>query len=377
VSARSALEVVPVRGRRQLRSFIHLPYQIYRGDPNWVAPLLHDMRVMFNPARHPFYLHSEVQPLLALRGGRPVGRIAAIHNRNHIAFHQEPLGFFGFFECEQRTETAEALFAAAADWLRERGLEAMRGPTSFSTNEQAGLLIEGFDLPPAIMMPYNPAYYPRLVEECGFERTKTLVAYRHADQRPPDYLLRAEKALSRRYRVNLRKIRLDRFADELRRIRKVYNASWEENWGFVPMTDAELAFMAKELKPVVRRDPELVMMVDDEAAETVGFSLSLRDYNLALRHANGRLFPFGLIKILWHSRHLHRMRVITLGLMPEYRGKGIDALLYLRIFRKGTAGGVTEAEFSWILEDNEAMCRPMDRIGAKVYKRYRLYDRPL
>ncbi|MFQ5888543.1 MAG: GNAT family N-acetyltransferase [Gemmatimonadota bacterium] len=377
---RNDIRVVPVRSRTERRAFLRLPYRIYRRDRNWVAPLLHDMRVMLDPERHPFHRHSEVQPFLAVEGGRPVGRISAIHNRRHVEFHREPVGFYGFFECVDDQAVADALFDAAGAWLGERGLETMRGPTSFSTNEQAGLLIEGFDRPPVIMMPYNPPYYPVLTEGAGFGTAKTLVAYVHADQRPPERLLRAEKRLGRRYGVRLRGLRMDRFEEELDHIRRIYNAAWEKNWGFVPMTDAEIAFMAKELKPLVKKDPDLVMMAENVAGEPIGFALCLRDYNVALAPARGKLFPFGVFKILWkvaRAKRIHGARVLTLGLLPEYRGRGIDSLLYLRIFRKGTAAGITEAEFSWVLEDNEPMRRPLERIGARVYKRYRVYDRAL
>ena len=357
-------------------AFVRLPWRIYRGDPVWVPPLLADVRGMLDTDEHPFHRHSDVRFLLALRDGVPVGRIAAIHNTRHVEHHDEPVGFFGFFETEPDREIATALLDAAGDWLRQRGLETMRGPASFSTNEQAGLLVEGFERPPVIMMPYNPPRYRETLEEAGFEKAQDLVAYWLGDNEPPEFLLRAEKLVRRRYPdLSIRPLRMGEWDREVERIRRLYNAAWQDNWGFVPMTDAEFRHMGKDLKPVV--DPELALIVEDGDDEPVGLSLSLPDLNQAIRHANGRLFPFGLLKILWHARSIDVCRVITLGLVEAYRGKGIDALLYLETFRRGAARGITAGEFGWILADNDAMRRPLEKLGAEVTKRYRLYDRPL
>ena len=370
------LRVVPVEDLDAREAFVRLPWRIYGGDPRWVPPLLADVRSMLDPDEHPFHLHSEVRLFLALREGRPVGRIAAIHNTRHVAHHGEPVGFFGFFETERDQETAAALLDAAGDWLRRRGLEVMRGPASFSTNEEAGLLVEGFDRPPAIMMPYNPPWYRDLLEGQGFREAKTLVSYWLDDNEPPEFLLRAEKLVKRRYpELSVRGLRMEEWETEVERIRSLYNAAWQDNWGFVPMTDAEFRHLAKDLKPVV--DPDLALIAEDAEGEPVGFALSLPDLNQAIRHADGRLFPFGLLKILWYARKIDVARVITLGLVEEYRGKGLDALLYLETFRRGAARGITAGEFGWVLEDNQQMRRPLERLGATVHKRYRLYDREL
>ena len=368
--------MVPAEGADAREAFVRLPWAIYEDDPTWVPPLLADVRGKLDPDEHPFHRHSEVQLFLALRGDRPVGRIAAIHNRRHVEFHDEPVGFFGFFECERSGETASVLFDTAGEWLADRGLRAMRGPTSFSTNEEAGLLVEGFERPPALMMPYNPPWYEELVTGQGFEPAKTLLAYWLQASEPPTYLERAESLVRRRYPgLTVRPLRMKDFEEEVERIREIYNAAWEENWGFVPMTDAEFRHLASDLKPVV--EPELALLAEDGGGRPVGFALSLPDLNQAIRHANGRLFPFGLLTILWHRRKVDALRVITLGLIEEFRGKGVDALLYLETFRRGNALGFDRGEFSWVLEDNEPMRRPLERFGATVHKRYRLYDRPL
>lgn len=366
------VEIRPVASREEREAFIRLPWSLYRDDPHWVPPLLRDMRRMLDPAVHPFHRHSEVRLYLAWRAGRPVGRVAAIHNRNHEAFHEEPVGFFGFYEVPEDREVSHALLEATESWLRERGLETMRGPASFSTNETAGLLVDGFDGPPLILMPYNPPFYEERLEEFGLRPVKTLLAYFIDNQTPPEYLVRAAGLVRKRTGVATRPLDMKRFDEELATIRHIYNRAWERNWGFVPMTDDEFEFLAEELKPIV--DPELARIAHTPEGRPVGFALALPDFNQVLQRLNGRLFPFGFLRALWYARRIHRMRVITLGLLEEYRGKGVDALLYLDMIQKGAARGIQFAELSWVLEDNDAMRKPLERLGGAVYRRYRLYD---
>jgi len=371
------VRVIAANGAREFRQFLKLPYRIYKDDPNWVAPLLRDMHVMFDRRKHPFHRHSEVQPYIALRGSETVGRIVAIHNRNHIAYHDEPVGFFGFFECVDEQKVANALFATASDWLRDRGLDVIRGPANFSTNESAALLVDGFDRPPTIMMPYNPDYYEDLIENAGFDAAMDMVAYYLDNNIPPEFLFKREERLSKRLNVSLRTLRKGDFAAELDRVLYVYNKAWEKNWGFVPMTDDEIRFMAHELKMVVLKDPEQVIFAENAEGEPIGFALWLKDYNQALLEVRGRLFPFGFLKVMQRAKRIDMCRVLTLGLVEEYRGKGIDSLLILRIFREGAAKGMTAGEFGWILEHNYPMRKPLEKLGSTVYKRYRMYDRDL
>ncbi len=370
------IEVKPADDRKRFRDFLHLPYQIYDGDPNWVAPLLRDVKTAFNKKKHPFHEHSEVQPFVAYRDGRPVGRIAAINNRNHVAYHDEPVGFFGYFECVNDPEVAAALFDRTAEWLRERELETMRGPTSFSLNEMAGLLVMGFDRPPTVMMPYNPEYYVDLITGAGFEEAQSLIGYHLPTSEVPEKLVKLEPKLEKRLGVRTRTIDMNDFEGELERLRVLYNKAWEDNWGFVPMTDAEIDFMAHELKPLVKRNPTQVIFAERDNGETIGFTLFLMDANQALIHAKGRLFPFGLLKILKYLPKMDYCRVMTLGLVPEARGQGIDNLLIMALYRHGSASGTIGGEFSWILESNTAMRKPLERIGSVISKRYLLYDRP-
>ena len=366
------VRVIPADTRRDLKRFIDFAWEIYRGDPHWVPPLKRDMRVAFDREKHPFHRHSEVQPFLALRGDRVVGRICAVRNRRHEEFHDEPVGFFGFFESIDDADVATALFDAVREWLRERGLEVMRGPTSFSTNEVAGLLVEGESGPPYVMMAHNPPYYAELIEGYGFVKAKDLLAWA-MDNEEPTYLERAERIVTRRNPdLTVRTLDRSRYDEELERVRAVYNEAWEKNWGFVPMSDAEIDFMADELRLVI--EPRLALFMEDGEGETIGFGLALPDFNQVLSRIDGRLFPFGLLKALWLRRKIDRMRVIILGIVPQHRGKGLDALLYVRLFREAAAIGITWGEMSWILEDNHAMNAAIQRFGARLFRTYRIYD---
>ena len=368
----SVLRVAPVETRADLKRFIDLSWAIYRGDPHWVPPLKRDVHAAFDSAKHPFHLHSEAQPYLAVRGGEVVGRICAIRNRNHEALHEEAVGFFGWFECVDDPDVAEALFDAVRGWLRERGLTAMRGPASFSTNEITGLLVDGEEGPPALLLAHNPPWYPPLLEGCGLRKVKDLYAWDIVEGNWPEHLFRAEKLVTRRYGTRIRTLDMSRFDEEVLLIRRLYNSAWERNWGFVPMTDAEMDHMAAELKPII--DPDLALFAETPDGEVIGFALALPDFNQVLHKLNGRLTPLALAKILWYKRRVTRLRVLILGLLSEWRGKGIDVLLYLAIFRNGTAAGMREADLSWILEDNHKMNAAIERLGGRIYRTYRVYE---
>ncbi len=328
------VEITSVKGKRDLDRFVKLPWKIYRGDPNWVPPLIGDTKQMLDPAKNPFHKHAEVELFLGTRHGEPVGRIAAIVNHRHNEFSDEKTAFFGFFETIDDPSVSGALLETARRWAAERGMDRLRGPASFSTNEECALLVDGFDSTPAVMMPYNPPYYARLIEAAGFVKVKDLVAYFvHQSEFQLERLEKFADGIQKKEAVTIRKIDKKRLDTEVDRFRTVYNQAWERNWGFVPMTDEEIAHMAKSLKPVI--DPEIVLFIEKDGAP-IGFALALPDVNQAVRHANGRLFPFGLLKILYHARHIHKARVLVLGLLKEYRGRGLDVLLYLTLIRNGT-----------------------------------------
>lgn len=365
---------MPVTDGRGLNRFIAVPYDQFRDDPLWVPQLRMDVRTLVTRAKNPFFQHAEAQYFVAHAGGRVVGRIAAIKNDAHNREHGDRVGFYGFFECQDDQATAGALFDAAGRWLRARGLYTMRGPMSPSVNDECGLLVDGFDTPPALMMPHNPPYYVGLTERAGFRKAKDLIAYQSTGSEMPERLVRGAKLVAARQGITLRSLDMKRFAEEVETVKRLYNRAWEKNWGFVPLTEAEIDHLAKQLKPVVV--PDLVCFAE-RAGETIGFGIALPDLNVALKHnPSGRLFP-GLLKILWHARKISRVRVLLLGALKEYRHTGVDALMYHWIWEKGTAKGYNWAEAGWILEDNAAMNNALLRIGFRPYKTYRIYDRPL
>jgi len=372
----SQIEIVPVDGPRRLRDFIMLPWKIYRGNPDWVPPLIMDMKKLLNRKKHPFFQHSEAEFFLARRNGELVGRIAAILNNNHNRFHNEQCAFFGFFETIADQEVANALLETAATWARQKGMKILRGPANYSSNDTWGLLVEGFDRPPVIMMTYNPAYYVELLEGAGFRKVMELYAWRMDKSIPlnPKIQRVGEKVLHE-HGLKIRTLNRRNFWQEVEIVKKIYNDAWSRNWGFVPMTDAEFEFMARELKPVV--DPRLVLFAEKEG-EPVGFSLSLPDFNQALHKINGRLLPFGIFKVLYHARKIQSIRVLTLGVVKRLQNvSGIGSALYMETYRRGIAAGFDSGEFSWTLETNLTINRGMQLLGANLYKRYRLYEKPL
>lgn len=336
-----------------------------------MPPLRRDIYELIDPARHPFHQHATVELFLARKGEEVVGRIAAVHNDLHVELHGELTGFFGLFESEHDARTSNALFDAAREWLSARGLDTMRGPASFSLNEECGLLVHGFDGPPVVMMSYNPPWYEELVESYGFTRAKDLLAYYLPNATPTDRMLRLADKLRERYGVTVRTLDKKRFWEEVALVRQVYNEAWQDNWGHLPMTEAELTYMAKQLKPVV--DPSLVVFAEIDG-EIAGFGLALPDLNVALKRMNGNLFPFGWAKALWYSRKITTARILILGVLEKYRRSGVAELMELELLKNGPARGIVNAEFSWILEDNAMMRAPLEKLGAKVYRTYRMYD---
>ena len=371
----SEIDVIPVQSPADLKAFIDLPWTIYRNNPHWVPPLRRDVKKRLDTSQYPFFDHADAEFLIARREGRVVGRIVAIKNDAHIDFHEEQVGFFGFFESVEDPEVAAALFSHAAQWLKEHQLEVMRGPVNYSTNDDCGLLVEGFDSSPMIMMPYNPPYYLDLIKRFGFEKAKDLLAYEITDEvQVPERLERTVQWIKKRKNITIRPLVKKQINQEIQRVKEIYNAAWEKNWGFIPMTDKEIDYMAQELIQII--DPDLLLFAEIEE-EPVAFVLALPDFYVALKHANGRLFPLGLLQILWHSRKIDTARVLAFGIKKKYRQQGIDALMYYEAYKTGVAKGYRRGEMSWILEDNILMNRALENMGATLYKRYRLYDYPL
>lgn len=371
-----SLQIRPVRSASDRKAFIRLPWSIYPGRfPAWVPPLLSEEAKRLDPRRNPFFGHGRVELFLAVLDDRPVGRIAAVENTLHNEYHGDRLGFFGQFECVDRADVAGALLDAAAGWLEGRGLDGMRGPVNFSLNEESGLLLDAFDDPPAILMTYNPPYYRGLLESWGMSKAKDLWAWVGSKEVFNEARFAGLQRLVDRspHGLEVRGLDMRNFDAEVDLIRSLYNRAWQDNWGFTPMTDAEVAHMAKGLRPVI--DPELALigLVDGEPA---GFALSLPDVNQAIKLVNGRLFPFGIFRFLRARRSIDRLRIITLGLLPEHRRTGLDALFYYETFRRGTGKGYY-GESSWILEDNRLMNRALEKMGFTRYKTYRIYQKAL
>lgn len=370
--------VRPVASKRDLAAFIDLPYRLHARDPIWVPPLRLEMVDRLDRAKHPFFQHAEAEYFLAEQHGRVVGRIAAIANRAHNELHEDKVGFFGCFECEPQQTITDALIGAAEGWLRARGFDTIRGPVNLSVNDESGLLVDGFDSPPTIMMPHNPPSYPGLLEAAGFVKAKDLFVYQggHHDHFVPipERLQRATAMLAQRYGITLRPLNMKRWDDELAAIKEIYNRAWEKNWGFVPMTNAEIDHLAAQLKPVVI--PELIPMAEREG-KLVGFGITLPDLNEALKLHRGSIL--GALRGLWMIRRkqIRRARIPLLGILPEVRGKGVDAMLYDWIWSKSGARNIFWGEAGWILEDNQAMNAGLEKMTFKVYKTYRLYDKPL
>lgn len=365
---------------RDRRRFVDLPYRLYRDDPLWAPPFKAEIREMLSPRKNPFFAHGEAAYFLGLRQGRVAGRIAAIANQLHNEVHGDATAFFGFFECENDGELAAELFAAAAAWARERNFDTLRGPASFSVNDECGLLIDGFEFPPALMMPHNPPYYADLLVAAGFRKAKDLFGFwgGHSERYEPvpDRLTRAIDVMRRRQGITIRSFRVDRFNEEVQLIKDLYNASWERNWGFVPMTDAEIDHLAKRFKPILI--PEIAPFAEKDG-RVVGFGVALPDLNQVLMsNRSGRLFP-AVPKLLWalKKKQIRRARIPLLGVLPEFRGKGIDSMLYHEIWTRAAEHGIFRGEAGWTLEDNAAINRGLEKMGFQHYQTYRMYERSL
>jgi len=374
------LRVRAARSRQDLKRFIDLPYRLHARDPNWVPPLRRDVESLLSRSKNPFFEHAEAEYFLAERDGRVVGRIAAISNRLHNQTHGDRVGFFGFFESIHDHSVALALLDAASQWCRERSHDVLRGPASFSVNDECGLLVDGFEFPPTLMMPHNPRYYIELLERAGFTKAKDLWVYQGGSEEGyvpvPERLARGTELIRQRQGITLRSLDVKNFQHEVERIKELYNAAWEKNWGFVPMTEHEIDHLAAQFKPVVI--PEMVPMAEKDG-KLIGFGIALPDLNVVFRrHRSGRLFPM-ILDLLWSLRmkRIRRARILLLGVLPEYRGKGVDAMLYHWIWTKSAQRKIYWGEAGWILEDNPAMNAGLEKMTFRVYKTYRLYDRPI
>ena len=371
------IQILDAESGQALKQFINFPWSIYHDDPYWVPPLKSDVRELLS-LKHPFYNHAERDLFLAVKDGVPVGRIAAVINHRHNEFHAEKTGFFGFFECVQDQEVAKALLDSAENWIRGKGMNQVLGPVNPNTNEECGLLVHNFLSPPFVMMTYNPPYYMELLENAGYNKAKDLYAYwYHVGKELPARLNRiVSKVYDKEKDLVVRNLDKKRFDADLDAVRTIYNEAWERNWGFVPMTDKEIAHMAKKLKPLV--EPRIINLafVGDEP---VGFAMGLPDYNNVLKILNGTIAnPVRTIKALVAGKRIRSGRCLTLGVREKFRKRGIEATLFAMTWQGGIDMNYRYGELSWILEDNQPMIDGATRaFSAEHYKTYRIYEKQL
>ena len=372
------LRVVPVEGRRGLRQFIRLPWSIYRDDPAWVPPLLMERRQHFS-SRNPFFEHAQCKFWLAYRGAVPVGRISAQVDQLHLQRYQDSTGFFGLLEAEDEAETFQVLMNTAETWLRDQGMRRVLGPFNLSINQECGLLVEGFDTPPAVMMGHARPYYSARVEENGYRKEKDLLAYCiDVDFELTKAMVTLIKRAERR--VSIRSLRREHFSEELEILQDIFEDAWSENWGFVPFTKAEFKHLGQNLKHLVHDEYVQIAEVDGTPdAMIVGFP----NVNEVIKDLNGRLLPFGWLKLLWRLKVTRptTARVPLMGVRKRHHnsllGAALAVMVVERVRRLGVRFGAKEVELSWILEDNAGMRNILESIGGVVYKRYRIFAKDL
>lgn len=359
---------------KRLAEFIDFPYFLFKNHPFWVGDLKKDaLHLLSN--NHPFWRHSIKKLFIVKENGKIKGRIAAIVNYNHNNFHNEKCGFFGFFDCINDEKVSSVLFEACFDWLKKQGMETIRGPVNPSTNETCGLLIDGFDSPPVVLMPYNPPYYAQLIEREGFSKAKDLYAFKRIllDEFP-QRLEKIVARLTRRENVKIEFADTRNIKEAIGYVKEVYNEAWSKNWGFVPMTEEEIEDMALSLASILK--PEYLYFVKIRGV-LAGFTLLLSDLNIPLKVANGRLTPFNIIPFLWKMRKMTRGRVLALGIKKDFRNKGLELLMIKEAILIARKLNWEFGELSWMLEDNDKINNILEAIGGKLYKKYRIYEKIL
>ncbi|MCK4560725.1 MAG: GNAT family N-acetyltransferase [Calditrichia bacterium] len=373
----SNIEVRTVSSKKDLMQFIKLPWKIYQNDPHWVPPLILDRKNLLDKKKNPFYAHAEMEMFLAYKNNELVGRIAAITNENHNKFHQDNVGFFGFFESTDDKDVSDALFTKSEKWLREREKDIVWGPMNPSTNDEVGLLIKGFDSPPYVMMCHNPEYYGNLIESQGYEKAKDLYDWQLdiRGMKIPDKILQLAELSSKKYDLTIRNVDIKNMTRDIQFIREIYNDAWSRNWGFVPFTNEEIDHMAADLKQIVIDEFVLLAFKDDRP---IGFLLCIPNINeILIKNRSGRLFPAGIFRLLIGMKKIKTVRTITLGIVKDLQHIGLGTILYTELIRRAQRRNLDGGEMSWILEDNEAMNRPIEMLGSKLYKIYRVYQKKL
>lgn len=376
----SDIVIEPVNSRRGMLEYIQFPFKLYRGDPCWVPPLIEERLAYFDTKKNPLYEHTRHQLFIARRGGEVVGTIGALVNDRHNQVHDELSGGWGFFECIDDQVVADALLGTAENWCRQEGMDLIRGPLNFSMNDEVGTLIDGFDTAPMVMMTHNPRFYPALIERAGYVKAMDLYAWIYDIEKglaeAPEKLKRVAKKALEKQGLRVRKIDVKQWDEEVAKIKAAYNSAWQKNWGFVPMTDHEIDHLATSLKPMI--DPNLIFIAETADGKPAGVSLTLPDLHQALkRSGGGHMWPFGLLKFLWHRRHIDQVRLMIMGMIEGYRGRGADAIFYLETAEEALRRGYKRLEGSWILESNTMMNQIIERLGGVRYKTYRIYEKAL
>ncbi|HPD33411.1 MAG TPA: hypothetical protein PKV40_03575 [Candidatus Kapabacteria bacterium] len=374
-----SIQIVPVQNHKDLVKFIKSQWLFYKDDPYFVPPLIADRLKLFDSEKNPFFKHSEMQEFLAYRNSNIVGRIAAIKNDNHNLTHNDKVGFFGFFESINDQEVANALFSEVEQWLAKRGLDTIRGPENPSQNDEIGLLIEGFDSPPMVLMEYNPPYYIDLIKNSGFNLAMTLYAWLlDANNYMTEKLERLQKIVRERYKITIRTVNFKnkkQFKKDVDTLKYIYNMAWEKNWGFVKMTDEEFDFLVADLKQVADPNLALICEIDGKPA---GVALGIPDINQILIYNKKGSMLGAAWNFMTKSKKINQMRIIILGVLKEYRNTGADSVLYYEISKRAIARGITKAEASWVLEINQEMNRALQQtIVGTLYKKYGLYEKPI
>jgi GNAT superfamily N-acetyltransferase len=372
------VEIRPVASRRDMNAFVSLPWRLYSNEPHWVPPLRFELKRRLDRDRNPFFGHAEAEYFLARRDGRVVGRISAHYDRHLNEFQGNDWGLFGFFECEDDPEAAAALLDAAAEWNRSKGRDRIVGPMDFTTNDECGVLVEGFDRDPIILQPWTHRYYPRLLEGAGLQKAMDVFMWElHISDREMVHpiIWQVAEQVESKHGITVRSMRKKDIEAEVERFLEVYNAAWERNWGFVPLTDDEVRQYAKDLRPLL---DERWAFIAEKDGEVIGAALTLPDYNQVLKHMNGRLLPFGWLTALRRRGKIDRVRVFALGVKPEHQHTGVAAAFYQRHFDEAERNPyVKGGEMGWILEVNKPMNRAMEGMNGRIVSRYRVYERLL
>lgn len=365
-----------VASEEEKQTFIEFPYSHYADDQYWVAPLIIEQKKLLDTNKNPFYKNAEIALFNVSYNDKHAGRIAAIVDHRYNKHHNTKTGFFGFFECINQQSTADLLFKVAEDWLREKGMNSVMGPANPSMMDEIGILVEGFDKYPTILMPYHKEYYDDIIKNSGYKKEMDLLAYL-VTQDSVDHE-RANRAMDivkkRLPGISIRKIKMRKIKEEVKIIREIFNSAWKNNWGFIPLSSDEFDKLASDLKSIVDNDFAHIAEID---GVPVAFSIALPDYNQIFRKMNGRLLPIGIFKILWNRNKINKVRTALMGVIPEYQGRGIDALLHREAILSGMKKGVYSSEVGWILENNVQMVRVAERLGGTIDKRYRVYSKSL